>query len=132
MASYVMPRIHFRQSSDGQPMPINPKSHYDRTSDTYFVFLYGAPEPSISLDVTDTMYALLDPETEDLIGIQIEAFQQKYVPAHPWVAPLLDRFGKASADEDTENSDAEIASHHRAIANYMVGALMTEGSLATV
>jgi hypothetical protein len=38
------------------------------------VFFYGKPEPSISVDVTDIVYAMLDPETEDLIGIQTEAF----------------------------------------------------------
>lgn len=126
MADYVMPRIQFRKDAEGNFVPLNPRSIYDSLSDTYLLFLYGAPEPSISLDVTDSLYALLDPETEDLIGIQIEAFAEAYIPQHPWLQPHA---------QTSENSSRSEAGHerneHRDLAIYLVGALMTEGSLAT-
>lgn len=131
MAEYVMPRVHFRQHSDGRPIPMNPTSHYDELSDTYFIFFYGAPEPSISVDVTETMYAMLDAETEDLIGIQIEAFRRKYIPAHPWLEPLFEEYVKSSESVINGATDRRLVDSDRALATYMVGALMTEGSLTT-
>jgi hypothetical protein len=128
MAGYVMPRIHFRHGQDGKAVPMTPRSHYDSVSDTYFIFFYGEPEPSISLDVTKTMYALLDPDTDDLIGIQIEAFLTSYVPDNPWVAPLVERRMQSTDDAICEDHGSE---DFRALANYFVGSLMTEGNLST-
>ena len=126
MAEYVMPRIHFRKGAAGRPLPMNPIHHYDSVSDTYFIFFYGAMEPSISVDVTDTMYALLDPESDDLIGIQIEAFIRTYLPQHPWLGPFT-----AVLTSPSKPANEEEHNQHRGLASYFVGSLMTEGSLAT-
>jgi hypothetical protein len=105
---------------------MNPKGHYDSVSDTYFIFFYGEPEPSISLDVSETMYALLDPETEDLIGIQIEAYTSVYVPQHPWLEPYVDVLtGRSASPHHAEQVE------QRDLANYLIGSLITEGSLTT-
>jgi hypothetical protein len=126
MAEYDMPRIHFRRGPDGRPLPLAPRINFDPESDTLFIFFYGKPEPSISVDVTDTMYALLAPETDDLIGIQTEAFTKGYVSQHPWLQPFVEMLVNPSSSPYEHEQD-----EHRDLASYFVGSLMTEGSLAT-
>lgn len=127
MADALMPEIfHLRRDPRGRLLPLDPRVHYDEVSDTLFVFFYGGPEPSISVDVTDTMYAMVDPDTAELIGIQTEAFTKVYVHQHPWLKPFVEILVNPSAS-GYEQEPAE----HRDLASYFVGSLMTEGSLAT-
>lgn len=45
---------------------------YDRDSDTLFVHLFGRGRPSISMVAGDDSYVLVDPDTEEIVGFQIE------------------------------------------------------------
>lgn len=127
MANTLTPEtFQLRRDPSGRLLALDPKVHYDQISDTLFVFFYGGPEPSISVDVTDTLYAMVDPNTAELIGIQTEAFTKVYVHQHPWLKPFVEILVNPSSSP-YEQEPAE----HRDLASYFVGSLMTEGSLAT-
>lgn len=128
MADFVMPRVKFRRDPSGQFVPINPSIMYDEVSDTLLVFFYGSPEPSVSVDVSNTMYAMLDPDTEELIGLQIEAFKKAYLPEHPWLEPLI-RYEGQPSEPGSDVSPEQKRNEQRALTTYMIGSLVTESSL---
>lgn len=63
---------------------------YDRRSDTLLVQLFGRGRSSISVPVERYLYAMVDPESEQIIGIHIEGFLSQAVKEHPWEIMLLD------------------------------------------
>jgi hypothetical protein len=125
MADQLIPEVfRLRRDASGRPIPLTPRIEFDHVSDTLYIFLYGEPVPSVSVDVTNTVYAMIDPETEELIGIQTEAFTRSYVPQHPWLKPFVEILTNPS-DSPYEHKPDE----HRDLASYFVGSLVTEGSL---
>jgi hypothetical protein len=63
---------------------------YDRPSDTLLVHLFGRGRPSISVPIDRYLYVMVDPDTEDVIGIHIEGFLAQAVPEHPQQIAILD------------------------------------------
>lgn len=59
---------------------------FDRESDTLFVHFYGAARSSISVpvdDPEDAWYLLWEPETAEVVGLQIEGFLTHFIFRHP-------------------------------------------------
>ena len=61
---------------------------YDRASDTLMVHFYGRGRPAVSVPspqpvARDFVFLRFDPETDELVGVQIEDFLDLYVPQHP-------------------------------------------------
>ena len=64
---------------------------YDRPSDTLLIHLFGRGRPSISVSTDRYLHAMVDPDTEEIIGIHIEGFLAHAVKEHPrWIAVLDD------------------------------------------
>lgn len=63
---------------------------YDRPSDTLLVHLFGRSLPSVSVPVERYLYALVDPESEQIIGIHIEGFLTQAVKEHSDEISILD------------------------------------------
>src|SRR3712207_3966934 len=63
---------------------------YDRPSDTLLVHLAGRGRPSISVPVDRYLYVMVDPDTEEVIGIHIEGFLAQAVKEHPRQIDILD------------------------------------------
>ena len=70
-------------------VPENVVIYYDRTSDTLLVHLFGRRRPSISVPIERYLYAMVDPESEQIIGIHIEGFLGQAVKEHPWEIAIL-------------------------------------------
>lgn len=66
---------------------------YERPSDTLFVYFAGRPPPAISVVVTDELLYLVDPETEQVVGLQIEAFLTRVVDRFPALRDVAEFIG---------------------------------------
>ena len=60
-------------------------AHYDPEADSIVIYLTGGPIRSVSVLVGDDIYLKLNPKTGDIVGFHIEAWEHKFVPAHPAV-----------------------------------------------
>ncbi len=67
---------------------------YDQPSDTLFVDFYGEAPPAASVPLDhgdrDYLYARVDPETNAVVGLQIEHFLSYAIEQHPELADALD------------------------------------------
>ncbi|MGH8574829.1 MAG: hypothetical protein ACREX8_20030 [Gammaproteobacteria bacterium] len=67
---------------------------YDRPSDTLFVDFYGTARAAASVPLDrgdrDYLYLRVDPETDAVVGLQIEYFLSYVVEQHPDLAGALD------------------------------------------
>lgn len=63
---------------------------YDRRSDTLLVHLFGRGRSSISVHIDRYLYAMVDPDSDEIIGIHIEGFLSQAVKEHPWEIAILD------------------------------------------
>jgi hypothetical protein len=63
---------------------------YDRRSDTLLVHLFGRSRDSISVPIERYLYAMVDPDSEQIVGIHIEGFLGQAVKDHPQEVEILD------------------------------------------
>jgi hypothetical protein len=68
---------------------------YDRASDTLMVHLYGRGRPAVSVPIPgpverDVVFLRIDPETDELVGVQIEDFLNLYARDNPDALNLLE------------------------------------------
>jgi hypothetical protein len=67
---------------------------YDRPSDTLFVDFFGDARPAASIPLErgdrDYLYARVDPETDAVVGLQIEHFLSYAIEQHPELVDVLD------------------------------------------
>jgi len=66
---------------------------FDRLSDTLYWDFYGEPRAAIAVPVTDHVLYSVDPETEAVVGFQIEGFLARFVYEAPALLDLADRLG---------------------------------------
>ncbi len=66
---------------------------YDGPSDTLFMDFYGDSRPAVNVAVRDGdrdyLYLRVDPDTEQVVGVQLEAFLGYAIDLHPDVQALL-------------------------------------------
>lgn len=96
-------------------LPGNQIVTYDRWSDTLFVEFYGEGRPAVSVPTAlgdrDFFYLRVDPETEEIVGVQIEAFLGYAVRFDP---TLWKGIPVAKLDGLTEIEAAELRRRARA------------------
>jgi hypothetical protein len=63
---------------------------YDRPSDTLLMHLFGRDRSSVSVPIDRYLYVMVDPGTEETIGVHIEGFLAQAVKEHPRHIDLLD------------------------------------------
>ncbi len=63
---------------------------YDRPSDTVLIFLFGRERRSVVVGHTDYTFLLVDPGTNEFVGLQIEDFLACAVKDDPRLARLLE------------------------------------------
>jgi hypothetical protein len=63
---------------------------YDLPSDTLIMHLFGRGRGSVSVPIDRYLYVMVDPDTEEIIGIHIEGFLAQAVKEHPRHIDLLD------------------------------------------
>ncbi len=66
---------------------------YDGPSDTLFMDFYGESRPAVRVPVhdgdRDYLYLRVDPDTEQVVGVQLEAFLGYAIDLHPDLRALL-------------------------------------------
>ena len=86
---------------------------YDRPSDTLFVDFYGEARPAANVPLDrgdrDYVFARVDPETDAVVGLQIEHFLSYAVEQHPELIDLLGISTLVGIGRDDLNS---ISCHH--------------------
>jgi hypothetical protein len=68
--------------------PLEPKISYDRDSDELVAFFYG-PLPHVADYFTDEAAFLVDPDTDELLGFQIDDFLSVVAPMRPLLYKVL-------------------------------------------
>ena len=63
---------------------------FDRRSDTLLIHLFGRDRDTISVPVAKYLYILVDPETQQVVGLHIEGFLAQAVKDIPDSIVLLD------------------------------------------
>jgi hypothetical protein len=56
---------------------------YDSDLDEFMVLFFGRDRPHALHFVDDNLYALIDPKTRELVGMELHNFVKKVVPRHP-------------------------------------------------
>ncbi len=82
----LRPRALSVEAIDFSKVVIN----FDRDSDTLFVHLVGCGRPSISMVAGDDSYVLVDPDSEEIVGFQIEHVLTSVVKRDSGLLDLLD------------------------------------------
>ena len=93
------------------PLPVTPKrpdfatvdprnvvAEYDRESDTLIVQLFGKGRPAVILHTGKLIDYWLDPETYDIIGLQVEGYLTHAVEQLPLLLDLAE-FASISSEE---------------------------------
>jgi hypothetical protein len=74
--------------------PAQVRFTYDRPTDTLFVDFHGEARPAASIALArgdrDYLFLRVDPETEEVVGLQIEHFLSYAVTQHPELIGALD------------------------------------------
>lgn len=57
--------------------------HYDDEADSLVIYLTGVPVRAVSVLLDEDTYAKVDPQTGEIAGFHIEAWERHFVPRHP-------------------------------------------------
>ncbi len=74
-----------------RPKPFSPGAidwretifHYDEESDTLMLSFYTPVRPAVTVEFGETVAYRVDPETQEVVGLQVDAFLTQYVYDHP-------------------------------------------------
>lgn len=66
---------------------------YNDAADTLYVFFYERGQPSVSVDLNDYLYLLVDRTTRRVVGLQIEDYLTVAVREHPEWLSMADLAG---------------------------------------
>lgn len=128
-----MDEMRFRLGHQkGERDEVAPFFSYDDLADTLMVYFYGKPEPAISVPVEGSPYFYLrvDPESGEILGLQIEAFATKFIQEHPEFVDFIDTLDiPERAFEAIDRSDVR-RRRPWAVANMMLGSMMADRELA--
>lgn len=64
--------------------------NYDRDSDILLFYLYGKERPAVAAGGSSNVYALIDPDSEEFLGVQVENFLTRAVKDRPRLLDVLD------------------------------------------
>jgi len=66
---------------------------YDEDTDTLLMYLSGEPQPAVSVNVDANHFLLVDPETQVVVGFQIEGFMRTVVVSDPFLVEVAELAG---------------------------------------
>ena len=86
---------------------------YDATLDTLFIEI-GGPGGALSEHMTDNVMMCIDPDSLQIVGIEILDFLEDFLPNNRLVAPLVREFPiRKGEDFETNPRRTEVYSLHR-------------------
>jgi hypothetical protein len=103
---------------------------YSPLTDTLLLYFYGGPEPAINVNVEDSsMYLMVVPDTDELVGVHIQGFTRRFLPDHP-LFQAVDVTKWASPDQERESDiSKEDIALQKSLAEMVVGSLVIEYGL---
>jgi hypothetical protein len=101
---------------------------YSPTLDSVFVYFYGRDRPAVSLVLENHLTALLDPETDQMIGLEIDHFLSEAVLANPVLEPLLELPGMPARRVREIRRQLDPASRSKATIGSLVESIARQGS----
>ena len=67
------------------------------------IFQPGTPVPAVSVDVNGDLFLRVDPNTKEIVGIEIENFQEYFIVKYPLFAPIWKQMKKSIKRNRPEN-----------------------------
>ena len=77
------PRLKFNQLESTTLSPEKIWADYDEETDSVVFYFTGQPVSAISVYLKDDLYVMVEPESKNVVGIHIEALEQKFLAKHP-------------------------------------------------
>ncbi len=105
---------------------------FDRLSDTLYWDFYGEPRPAISYPRTDHVLYSVDPETEEVVGFQLDGFLARVVYEVPIFLELADVIGLTPEEVDEIRSKLDPETRARSAMRSLFGGLAADRPLAAV
>ena len=87
---------------------------YDRTSDTLYLDFSGHPTAAVAYPVTDHLLLSIDPESEAVVGFQIEGFLAHFIIEMPIFLEIADLIGLTPSEVAAVRARLDAASRTRA------------------
>ena len=136
MAKEQLRPLALRHPGDESRGIARPVIRYNPATDTLLLYLYGQPEAALNVSIEDSsMYVMIDPDTSELVGVHIQAFEKRFLAEHPYfrnyeiVQRLINLYSEQPADNGQWESDPESS---KALAELVMGNLIVEhGALAS-
>lgn len=85
---------------------------YNDVADTLYVHFFDRQQPTVSVDVDDYLYLLVDRSGHRVVGLQIEGFLAHAIHEHPDWLPLAELAG-IPAEEIEKARDAIVIERRR-------------------
>ncbi len=104
---------------------------YDRDADTLMVHWRDPARPAVSVSVHPHVYLRVDPETEEVLGAQIEDFLSRVVYDEPAFLPLLPSIGIPQRDIERIRQKIAATTDKRAVAELIFGRFIPPGMIAS-
>jgi hypothetical protein len=101
---------------------------YSATLDAVFVYFYGRDRPAVSYVLENHLTALLDPETDHMIGLEIDHFLSEAVLANPALEPFLELPGMPARRVREIRRKLDPASRNRATIASLIESIARQGS----
>ncbi|MBM4463897.1 MAG: DUF2283 domain-containing protein [Chloroflexi bacterium] len=79
------PNIGLDQLLRMSKMPDLECVYYDK-DDTFCIYS-GSPRPAVSFDINGEVWLRIDPDSGDIIGLEIEDFESIFLKRHPELSP---------------------------------------------
>ncbi len=76
------PRMHATEP-ERWLKPSNVWANYDAETDSMIMYLTGKPVRGVHVYLHDDVYAIVDPDTQHVVGMYVEAWERSFVPTHP-------------------------------------------------
>ena len=74
-------------------------SNYDAEADSVVIYITGAPRPAVSVYVDDNIYLMVDPQSRNVVGFHVEAWERKFVPAHADIQAIWPEIKRSLSSE---------------------------------
>ena len=96
---------------------------YDRPSDTFYWDFYGEPRAAVSVPVSDHVLYSVDPETEEVVGYQIDGFLACAVYEMPLFLEIADLIGLEPAEVEAIRAKLKPEARERSAMHALLGSL---------
>ena len=96
-------------------------ARYDHESDHMIIYFNGSPQPAVSVYTDENLYIMVDPRNRQVVGLQVENWEQSFVPAHHELQAVWSQL------KQNINGDQLVNALLRMLAFWTVSVLRTEG-----